>query len=212
VSEQETHQVHRESTKLYLEYLDKEMNIMGILSAFCVATVAFSLKELLEAIAPSPLRTIWDNGGWYIMTGSALILGAGAWFYGQRSNLAWNYGQISLKLTAPTITRTELYDWLADADAWDTWIPYRCGFFFLWAGLAGYGVAAIGFKYSWIANSTAIGVYIAVVLVLLAICWRCARILAANPYEDDPLTWESFFSFETKTKRNKSPRKKITLV
>jgi len=31
--------VDREGAKLYLEYLDKEMNIMGILSTFCVATV-----------------------------------------------------------------------------------------------------------------------------------------------------------------------------
>jgi hypothetical protein len=205
MSEQETHQVHRESTKLYLEYLDKEMNIMGILSAFCVATVAFSLKELLEASAPSPLKTIWDNGGWYILTGSALMLGAGAWFYGQRSNLAWNYGQISLKLAAPAITpRTELYAWLANADAWDTWIPYLCGFFFLWGGLAGYAVAAVGFKYSWIANSTAFEIYVAVVIVLLAVCWRCAWILASNPDEDDPITLKRIFGLEKKTKKKKS--------
>ena len=200
MTEQQTHQVDRESTKLYLAYLDKEMNIMGILSAFCVATVAFSLKELLEANGnpPPPLQTIWVNGAWYVLIGSALILGAAGWFYVQRSNLAWNYGQISLTLAAPTVTGLKLYDWLRDADAWDTWIPYRCAFFFLWAGLAGYGVAALGFKYSWIAHPMPIWIYISVVVVLLAVCWRCAHILAAHPYEQDPLTLKNFFEFEIK--------------
>ena len=188
----ESHRVDRESTKLYLDYLDKEMNIMGILSAFCVATVAFSLKELLDAGKDSPLLDMWNNGHWYVLLGSTLLLGAAAWFYQQRSNLAWNYGQISLTLAAPSVTGTELYDWLRDADAWDTWIPYRWGFFFLWPGLAGYGVVAAGFKCSWIARWEAIGIYLAGTIIVLLISWRCAAILAANPYDDDPLTLASF--------------------
>lgn len=206
MAELQTHQVDPESAKLYLEYLDKEMNIMGILSAFCVATTAFSLKELLEAKDQTPLMTIWNNGAWYILIGSALMLGAAGWFYGQRSNLAWNYGQISLTLTARTVTGMDLHDWLVNADAWDTWIPYRCAFFFLWAGLAGYAVAAVGFKCSWIAHPTLIGIYIAIVIVLLAGCWRCARILAAHPYEEDPLTLASFFSLKPHKRKAKSSR------
>lgn len=203
MAERQTHPVHPESAKLYLDYLDKEMNIMGILSAFCVATVAFSLKELLEANGNSAptLQTIWINGAWYILIGSALILGAAACFYVQRSNLAWNYGQISLTLAAPTVTGLALYDWLRDADGWDTWIPYRCGFFFLWPGLAGYGVAALGFKCSWISNPKASTIYIAIVVLLLAACWRCARILAAHPYDDDPLTLSSFFGVQRVSKK-----------
>src|SRR5216684_2950180 len=100
MAEQETHQVHRESTKLYLDYLDKEMNHMGILSAFCVATVAFSLKELLEAQKPAELWQIRDSAKAYILVGSFLIIAAAAWFYKQRSTLAWFYGQICLALTA----------------------------------------------------------------------------------------------------------------
>jgi hypothetical protein len=32
----------------YLTYLDKEMTIMGILSAFCAATLALVIKDFIE--------------------------------------------------------------------------------------------------------------------------------------------------------------------
>jgi hypothetical protein len=199
VAEPQTHHVDREGTKLYLEYLDKEMNIMGILTAFCVATVAFSLKELLEANGnpPPPLQIIWCHGAWYILIGSPLILGAAACFYKQRSNLAWYYGQISLTLAARTVTGTELHDCLRATDAWDTWVPYRSGFFLLWAGLAGYGAAVFGFKFSWFGSPEAIKIYVATVFVLLAVCCRCACILYAGRYEKEPLTLRSFFGLSS---------------
>jgi hypothetical protein len=112
VTELETYTVDREGAKLYLDYLDKEMNIMGILSAFCVAAVAFALKEVLGAQSSTSLANVWTNGAWQILIGSVLILGAAVGFYVERSTLAWYYGQISLTLAAPEIAGEELYLWL----------------------------------------------------------------------------------------------------
>jgi hypothetical protein len=56
-----------ENATLYLRYLDKEMNIMGILSVFCIATVAFPLKELLEAQKSTPLADMWENTKDYVL-------------------------------------------------------------------------------------------------------------------------------------------------
>jgi len=193
--ESNTHEVDPEGVKLYLDYLDKEMNIMGILSAFCVATVAFTLRELLEAEPNRPLEQIWEYSGWFV---SALILGAAAWFYRQRSDLAWYYGQISLTRAASEVTKTELFDWLKDADSWTTWISYRCGFFLLWPGLVAYMAAAVSYNWGCFAHATALGIYVSMVLVLLWACWRTACILAAHPYDENPLTLKSLFGKEEK--------------
>jgi hypothetical protein len=196
--ESNTHEVDPEGVKLYLDYLDKEMNIMGILSAFCVATVAFTLRELLEAEPNRPLEQIWEYSGWFVIIGSALILGAAAWFYRQRSDLAWYYGQISLTRAASEVTKTELFDWLKDADSWTTWISYRCGFFLLWPGLVAYMAAAVSYNWGCFAHATALGIYVSMVLVLLWACWRTACILAAHPYDENPLTLKSLFGKEEK--------------
>jgi hypothetical protein len=45
----------REDLKPYLDYVEKEMNIMGVLSAFCALAPALAIKELLENIGPSPI-------------------------------------------------------------------------------------------------------------------------------------------------------------
>jgi len=192
----ETHIVDREGAKLYLDYLDKEMNIMGILSAFCVATVGFSLKEVLGAQGSTPLALVWEHDAWVILIGSVLVLGAAVAFYVERSTLAWCHGQISLTLAAPAITGSELYDWLVEADSWGTWIAYRVGFFFLWAGLAGYGIAATGAKSTSITNHCALAFYIMGVIIALLSSWRVASIVKAHSYDNNPLIFKRFFGVE----------------
>jgi hypothetical protein len=189
----DTHEVNPEGTTLYLDYLDEEMNIMGILSAFCTATVALALKELLGADADKPLGQIWINSRGFVIVGSLLILGAAASFYRQRSDLAWYYGQISLTRAAPEVTDVNVFDWLKDADSWKTWIPYRCAFFFLWPGLAAYMVGAVSYDWCDSVRPITLEIYASIVATLLLVCWRSACILAAYPYDDNPLTWSSFF-------------------
>jgi hypothetical protein len=79
----------------YLDYQDKEMTIMGILSAFCVGTAGLVAKEALKVSDKGQL-VVYQEDFNYIVTGSGLMIVAAAAFYWQRSLLAWHYGQVSL--------------------------------------------------------------------------------------------------------------------
>lgn len=110
----------RAEVRAYIGYLDKEMTIMAALSAFAIASVALVV------------------GG-----GGAQLL-AGLYFYLQRSNLAWMYGQICLTLVPDghpdgVTTRSAIIQ----ADSWSTWVPYRIAFAWLCLGYAMYGVALL---------------------------------------------------------------------
>jgi hypothetical protein len=137
----------------YLEYLDKEMAIMGVLSAFCVAVVGFFFQALgsatfVDQTPPPPpdkvtmFSTLWSRSPWCLMAGSACILVAARLFYEQRSTLAFYYGQISLAIEAPKqINSTDSIQWMKEADSWATWLYYRLAFRCLWLGLIIYGFA-----------------------------------------------------------------------
>jgi hypothetical protein len=122
---------NREDLKLYLDYIEKEMNIMGVLSAFCAVAPGLAIKELLENSGPSPnyLGDIWNSGRAFIVIATLLILAAAGFFYGQRSTLAWFYGQISLALLDPEMTGRSVEQWLRDADSWATWNRYKRAFY-----------------------------------------------------------------------------------
>jgi hypothetical protein len=65
-----------ESAEGYVGYLDKEMNIMGILSAFCVLTVAGianafkDVKNGGDGLASS----LWNHSSVYIVCGCVSIM------------------------------------------------------------------------------------------------------------------------------------------
>jgi hypothetical protein len=138
----------------YLEYLDKEMIIMGVLSAFCVAAVGLFLKELGDATfitqmsppstdKPILFSILWLKASWYLMAGSACVLAAARLFYEQRSTLAFYYGQISLAMSpdGKQITSKGTKAWIEEADAWRSWLWYRLAFWCLGLGLFIYGFA-----------------------------------------------------------------------
>ena len=132
-------------TSAYLEYLDKEMTIMGILSTFCVAVVALVLDRV-GAAEPSKgtlFSALWHDESLYVLVGSAGFAGAGALFYLQRSALAWFYGQISLSLETPSVNNTTVDSLYKDADSWGTWICYQLGFTAVATGAAFYAYALI---------------------------------------------------------------------
>jgi len=129
-------------TKNYLEYLDKEMTIMGILSAVAVAAPGGILSSVLGS--DSGVRaSLWSSEQWSIISGSVLCVVAALYFYKERSQLAWYYGQICLvqALDEKKSVAAELREWLRDADSWETWWPYSCGFTFLIAGCVEYLLA-----------------------------------------------------------------------
>jgi|SRR5208282_1065974 len=132
-------------TKKYLEYLDKEMTIMGILSAVAIAAPAGVLNVLL-----GDKNTFKDQllaaGPFFVILGSVSCVLAALAFYGQRSRLAWHYGQIclaeSLDDSASGLAESEKY--MLGADSWETWVRYQWGFTTLVTGFA-YYIAATFF-------------------------------------------------------------------
>jgi hypothetical protein len=128
------------SSSPYVEYLDKEMTIMGLLSAFSVATPGLVVQSMAGAAASSPLTIVWNAGPRYWIVGSAAMLLAALLFYRQRSRLAWYYGQLCLARTpnAPEVDEAIL---LRDADSWETWVLYRWAFCALGVAVYIYGAA-----------------------------------------------------------------------
>jgi hypothetical protein len=123
--------------KPYLEYLDKEMTIMGILSAAAIAAPAWILNLSLS----HDLRDyLWKPDHFFIVLGSTLCVCAALAFYKERADLAWYYGQITLAqtLTDQKPATEALEGWLKDADSWETWWPYCWGFLFLVTGFVEY--------------------------------------------------------------------------
>src|ERR1700688_1793386 len=87
----------------YIDYLDKEMTIMGILSFFCVSVIGVVLKTIFDSTlgghgidSQSLGGQAWLKGSYYITWGTPSLLAASLSFYRQRSRLAWYLGQICL--------------------------------------------------------------------------------------------------------------------
>jgi hypothetical protein len=118
--------LERENVKLYLNYLDKEMTIMGILSSFCMVTLGVIAGKILFPDTPLPIYRFWDNDFLCCLFGFIGLLTGSLAFYRQRSLLALYYGQISLNLAKSDDEGVKAY--LDYADGWDTWIWYRVGF------------------------------------------------------------------------------------
>lgn len=126
--------------KPYLEYLDKEMTIMGLLSAFSVALASFATEKIISAEKGFLLK-LWTHGQDHIITGAALAVLAAYLFYLQRSHLAWHYGQIALAECRAAASPDSVEEWLTWADGWDTWTRYQTGFTALTLSLASYAYA-----------------------------------------------------------------------
>lgn len=128
-------------SKPYLEYLDKEMTIMGILSAFSVALGSFATEKIISANDQNFLSLIWKNGQCHVITGAVLAVLAAYFFYLQRSLLAWYYGQIALAESLGSSAPYKIEDLLTWADGWSSWIRYQTGFIALSLSFASYAYA-----------------------------------------------------------------------
>ena len=126
--------------KPYLTYLDKEMTIMGLLSAFSVALASFVTEKILSA-KTGLLSDLWLHGRAHVIAGAVLAVLAAFFFYLQRSHLAWYYGQIALAQSLGDESHGPIKDWLAWADGWDTWARYQTGFIALTISFASYAYA-----------------------------------------------------------------------
>jgi hypothetical protein len=113
----------------YLDYLEKEMHIMGVLSTFCLAVPSLILGRIVSldtnSIAYDYFFSLLQTCSPLLIGASAFMLVAATFFYFQRSYLAFNYGQIALEMALPNYTRIDVAKRLKNADAWVSWIPYH---------------------------------------------------------------------------------------
>lgn len=132
-----------EETKPYLEYLDKEMTIMGLLSTFDVLVLGLTLNSSLGEHR-GELQNVWSYGHWYLVGGSFWMLVAALLFYRQRSLLAYYYGQIALcGIQGRSGEYDDLKSVLVDADAWTTWFFYQVAFACTVVGFLSFGLALL---------------------------------------------------------------------
>jgi hypothetical protein len=122
-----------DGTKAYLEYLDREMTIMGILSSFCIAVVALVLKSVAGADSTSGwlFHDLSNHRMVEVSLGCAFLVLAAFCFYLQRSKLALTYGAICMAYAHHDPEHWEGDRWLIEADSWDLWLRYRTGFMLL---------------------------------------------------------------------------------
>jgi len=130
--------------KQYLEYLDREMTIMGILSAVAIAAPAGIFNALLGDKSAFKDQ-LWGAGPFFILAGSVFCVLSAALFYKERSLLAWFYGQMCLveSLDDSSHIPEQMREYMRRADSWETWIPYTWGFTALFAGFVEYASATL---------------------------------------------------------------------
>jgi hypothetical protein len=81
MSEQEKQKNHSADKKYaYLDYLEKEMAIMGILSAFSVAVVALFVQQIGTSKNDVLFGKVWQQAPWYILLGSAFVIVSAGFF------------------------------------------------------------------------------------------------------------------------------------
>jgi len=174
--------------KPYLDYLDKEMTIMGILSTFCLGIPVVLVERVVstgkESLCYDFLSSLVSSSSTILILSLLLILVSAILFYKQRSLLAWFYGQIALEATVSGYTGVQLDQWLKDADSWETWIPYIFAFWILIAAGAELSLAILSATFSSVhayAWYYALGVFI---LMVGWLAWLYPKLVKCK-YEDE---------------------------
>ena len=125
-----------DAAKPYLDYIDKEMTIQGILSAFCVAAGAAAFDRVLGANSSAGsglIKHLQSVSCLYVLAAITGLITAAVAFYQQRSDLAWLHGLISLAVTRemhglPTPSDSYSFTEGIDiGDSWSLWVPYKVG-------------------------------------------------------------------------------------
>jgi hypothetical protein len=141
--------------KAYLEYLDKEMTIMGILSVFAVAASALILDKTLGADLHSEGHRLWTAQPALISLSAAALMLAALYFYRQRSALGFWYGQIVISMTARYHDVPATPALIHLTDRWSQWRHYFIAFglitlAFSWSALVLLGWFVNLWSWTWI--------------------------------------------------------------
>jgi hypothetical protein len=183
---------------VYLEYLDKEMTIMGVLSGFAIGSVALVAHAFSATLLnnSSLVHLTWNTPATLVVVATVAQLVAALFFYKQRSVLAWHYGQLCLIVFAGgTHNGVSTRSQVEDADSWATWIAYRIAFIWLCLGYVYYVIAVVNTLIP--AMSTAFSAHpIWLVAILLPIpgaaLWCLAIWLVLTAFGDEAHPWRTF--------------------
>jgi hypothetical protein len=185
-----------DGTKAYLEYLDKEMTIMGILSTFCVAAAALVIDRVGSAEHDSFFGGLAKSHIVQVLIGSGLLMLAGLYFYLQRSTLAYFYGSICMSIAKRAGNNAATERWLIEVDSWATWLRYRLGFMFL--TLAAVFFMFLTFQTICPSRPPGWAWFEGLLLATIALGFFLHNvILSAYRYEDDPTDAFTFHHFLT---------------
>jgi hypothetical protein len=170
----------------FLEYLDKEMTIMGILSTFCIGSVALVLDRIggAEPAKNTLFCRLWSQEHTYVILVAVFTAVAGALFYMQRSALAWYYGQITLSIESPKLNGISTDEWYRDADSWATWIPYQSAFTSLSIGAGFFLLALLE-----VSHTLMVPAWVVWCLAIVSVVFQTIRltIYQRHKYDDDPI-------------------------
>jgi|SRR6266850_4716770 len=202
--------------KPYLDYLDKEMTIMGILSAVSIAAPAAILNSFMSEHPGSLNTDLWKEERFFIVFGSILCVAAAMLFYKERSRLAWFHGQISLTgvLEDAISSPAELRELLREADSWETWIPYSWGFTTLISAAMFYMFAILLFLISPSSrilsqHLTTVRVILSVGIVVVAVLIACLQRHVWGRYKFNEEPWGDFWTDITHGFNQKLPHEGV---
>jgi hypothetical protein len=167
-----------DNLKFYLDYLDKEMTIMGILSTFCILTLGFVSGKLLFP-DKKPDYDFWHSSTLLCFFALSGFLLAAMAFYRQRSHLAWYYGQLSLYKARGD--ETELIEMLEYSNQWYNWTWYQAGFGFLTISFFELGTVCLTSVNSYVYNHQ---ILIGILLIVIIGLYFAFVIVAYTKFSD----------------------------
>jgi hypothetical protein len=130
----------KDPAELFLDYLEKENTILGVISTFCILAAAFVIKEVLSA-SSGQIEQVAKDAITYIYIGSALMFYAGHRYFRQRSLIAWYQGQISLAIVHDD--KRLLNDTINEVDTRFAWRYYNTASVITWFAFIEYSFALI---------------------------------------------------------------------
>jgi hypothetical protein len=178
------------SHEAYLGYLDTEMKIMGILSAFCVLTVAgiaTAIKDF-DLDKRHPTSTLWHQSSEYMVVGCLCMMAAALFFYYQRSHLAWCYGQICLA-QFDSETYGSLDGWLDLANGWSSWRSYKAGFAAIGAAVGEFVLALMATIWPRISSNY----FLLAIPVVIAVIYAGPMYYVMEHYNSKDEPWREWF-------------------
>jgi hypothetical protein len=165
---------------------------MGILSAFCVLTVAGVANAFkdVDLTKNTVARALWNHSHPYVVAGCICIIAAALFFYGQRSHLAWCYGQICLAHFDSKTYRSPDY-WLDLANGRSSWRSYKAALAALGAGAAEFLLALVVTN-----NGVVLRYQVGVMLpILIAMAYVVPMYCVMQVYDSSNRPWKKFWQY-----------------